>query len=296
MKILVIPDIHQSQHWQKLFKDPDIFTKYDHIVQLGDWFDTWEPDWTGNAPIKNFEYAIDIAKKHSNVHILLGNHDMSYVLYDGCSGHQSLHHDKIRETIVKNASCLSIAVAIDGWVFSHAGISRTWAMDNEVTGVDSINDMFYNLIELSQLNEESRSYGCEINLMAKVYQAANGYKGVVAPPKLAAFIKDKFGPKATLHKISKKFKHIWSFRFNRDGWDCYGNDKCQGPLWIRPEALIEDMYFQKQCVGHTETGPIYYTQSGQAENKLIVVDNRPHDKAIILDTDTDNFEIIGMGN
>lgn len=31
-----------------------------------------------------------------------------------------------------------------------------------------------------------------------------------------------------------------------------GDEITQGPLWIRPESLLQDAYFQKQVVGHTE--------------------------------------------
>ena len=31
-----------------------------------------------------------------------------------------------------------------------------------------------------------------------------------------------------------------------------GDEISQGPLWIRPESLLQDAYYPKQVVGHTE--------------------------------------------
>lgn len=67
---------------------------------------------------------------------------------------------------------------------------------------------------------------------------------------------------------------IWTpFRFS--GYDMFGKDNTQGPLWIRPGALISDMYFKKQVVGHTElaNGPEKYEYQG---NILYVVDQPDH--------------------
>jgi hypothetical protein len=43
-----------------------------------------------------------------------------------------------------------------------------------------------------------------------------------------------------------------SLGFDRRGRDFYGNDPIQGPLWVRPAALMSEPYFPKQIVGHTE--------------------------------------------
>ena len=76
----------------------------------------------------------------------------------------------------------------------------------------------------------------------------------------------------------------------------YGDNKFQTPLWIRPEALIKNMFYEKQVVGHTESlikDPRFYTakQDWYGEdpkweyNKLIVLDSPGHDQYFILDTE-----------
>lgn len=39
--------------------------------------------------------------------------------------------------------------------------------------------------------------------------------------------------------------------FGFDGWDGYGDDVTQGPLWVRPRSLRKDAIDHKQIVGHT---------------------------------------------
>ncbi len=68
--------------------------------------------------------------------------------------------------------------------------------------------------------------------------------------------------------------------------DTYGNSKWQGPLWVRPEALLEDMYSDekgvwKQIVGHTRTTvPMLSDKDSNKVNDingadLIIIDTLP---------------------
>ena len=68
---------------------------------------------------------------------------------------------------------------------------------------------------------------------------------------------------------------LWKYqprKFQFTGRDPYGNDKTQGPLWIRPEALLDDFWGNKiQVVGHTMKETI--TTLEKEGNKLIIIDN-----------------------
>jgi hypothetical protein len=47
-----------------------------------------------------------------------------------------------------------------------------------------------------------------------------------------------------------------ALNFSRISFDMYGNSKFQGPLWVRPQALLKDFYGDgewTQVVGHTRT-------------------------------------------
>ena len=74
--------------------------------------------------------------------------------------------------------------------------------------------------------------------------------------------------------------------FSMYNTDMYGNSKWQGPLWVRPEALLSDMYSDengvwKQIVGHTHTEyPMFANKLGNNvynidEADLIVIDTLP---------------------
>lgn len=67
----------------------------------------------------------------------------------------------------------------------------------------------------------------------------------------------------------------------------YGNDTTQGPTWIRPGALIGDMYFDKQIVGHTEVKkPFLLVKKGKYE--IILVDSMDHKKQYVIGEPIDN--------
>lgn len=92
------------------------------------------------------------------------------------------------------------------------------------------------------------------------------------------------------------FSWLSWFRYENRDWSGYGNSTLQGPLWIRPEALLgyhskeEKMFFDKQVVGHTEhfSSPVFYTN--RHKQKLIVVDSQPHNTFCIIDTKKDDFK------
>jgi len=47
--------------------------------------------------------------------------------------------------------------------------------------------------------------------------------------------------------VQQRFDADFSFPgFNLDSGDTSGGDPCQGPLWIRPASLADDMFFQNK--------------------------------------------------
>lgn len=299
MKVLVIPDIHQTTTWQKLF-EYDIAKDADAIVQLGDWFDTWKPDWKDNAPIKNFEKAFELKEEYPNFHILIGNHDMSYVLHDGCSGYQSSHAYEIQKAIMSHVDKMDVGVALDGWVFSHAGFSMTWMHNKGFASVSQVNKTFHDIVNFLKFDKEF-SDGNKLRPSMAIRRAISKDDFYSAHKDL----QDE--AKALLPKIKEEVKKFTgkdfsdieldmfvqttlnTFRFS--GNNCYGDDVTQGPLWIRPASLLSDMFFDKQCVGHTEVYDCpesYYDY----QSNLLVVDNRKHDTFFILDTEHSTWEKI----
>lgn len=92
----------------------------------------------------------------------------------------------------------------------------------------------------------------------------------------------------TIEDVNEAFHECRYEPFRFDGWDPYGNDITQGPTWIRPDSLINDMYFTKQIVGHTETKkPFLMYKKGDEE--LIMVDSIDHKKQFVIGEPIDNI-------
>jgi hypothetical protein len=75
----------------------------------------------------------------------------------------------------------------------------------------------------------------------------------------------------SLEAVQEKFNHNFHFLgFDRRCEDPYGNDSSQGPLWIRPPALVPEPFFDRQIIGHTPTEHITTLQTGKGQ--VILVD------------------------
>jgi hypothetical protein len=57
----------------------------------------------------------------------------------------------------------------------------------------------------------------------------------------------------SIDDVQRRFEGNLRFLgFNENCSNGYGDNKEQGPLWLRPRSLLGDLYFPKQIVGHTE--------------------------------------------
>lgn len=76
---------------------------------------------------------------------------------------------------------------------------------------------------------------------------------------------------------------VYEFRpslFSFNGWDSYGDDKEQGPLWVRPTSLRADRFGDfKQIVGHTGfpavgmSGDIIFIDVLNSVDQCLVIEN-----------------------
>jgi len=139
-------DIHGRTIWKEIInKNPQV-TKW---VFMGDYFDTHD-DVTPEQQINNF---IDIvAYKRANmdkVVLLIGNHDFHYMgfINETYSGYQYSAAPRIRE-LLKEAlddNLLQMCYKNDIYLFTHAGVTKTWAKNNNIDINDlenSINETF----------------------------------------------------------------------------------------------------------------------------------------------------------
>jgi len=138
MKIAAVTDIHGTANWRAVI---DMVDKFDKIIFLGDYFDSWTnkwPDQINNAGNiftfkKNFPEKIDLC---------WANHDTSYYLDERCSGYQYDYALEIRDFFKKQKDLLEVVYIYDNWIFSHGGISEKWMSCAGAKTPEQINKLF----------------------------------------------------------------------------------------------------------------------------------------------------------
>jgi predicted phosphodiesterase len=138
MKIAVISDIHGFSCWRTITGKAG---KYDKIIFLGDYFDSWENKWP--QQMDNFLKIIDFKKEHpEKIDLCLGNHDTSYILKEMCSGYQHIHSMEIMQKLTENSELFNIVYCYGNWIFSHAGVSKEWLEQAGIEKPEEINGFF----------------------------------------------------------------------------------------------------------------------------------------------------------
>lgn len=195
-KIAVIGDIHGRLDYEyaRLAEK-----NADRIVFLGDYFDSppslrhKHEDVFGKDQLDIFLTILDLKRNMpERVVMLLGNHDYHYLpgISSACSGYQPQMHGVFEQALKQGLEegLLQWIHTEDGYLFSHAGVTKTWMANCNISSVDEINGL---------------------------------------PVSMFGFTP---GPL----------------------YDGYGNEKCQTPIWVRPESLLDDkIEGYKQVVGHT---------------------------------------------
>lgn len=132
MKIIAIGDIHGESKWKEIVNNPTVDLCNDKIIFMGDYFDSF--DLSTEEIHTNFHEIVKFKEEHNdNVTLLLGNHDFHYtgLSTSHCSGFRRQTRNEMNlllKTLVDN-NTLEIVKVIDNIIFSHAGISTTWAND-----------------------------------------------------------------------------------------------------------------------------------------------------------------------
>lgn len=259
-KILVIPDVHGTHEWEVVKSIPN--DSYDYVVFTGDYFDTWQNEWPDQG--ENFKAICSFVREDSAKRsLLIGNHDWAYLTGTstgkGISGHQSSHALEIKYLLKQNLDIIDLAFEYDGWVFSHAGFSKTW--------VSLIKIVFHQMLDKfpDEENSQPEKFWNEadfniqfLNTMWHKYNHSND------------------------ENICLDFDELldWNGVFSGSG-----DEVTQGPLWIRPCSLLQNAYFQKQVVGHTELCLYEKVFLQQKENKVVVADSSTHEVFDVFDTE-----------
>ena len=126
MKILVLGDTHGRLVWLDLIEKE----KPDYTIFLGDYVSSHD-DISGDQQCSNLEDILNYKEENPDQVILLrGNHDLQHLRYywAECSGYNSVVGLWMSSPCIKERFLnLTQWVHIDGnFLFSHAGISKTW--------------------------------------------------------------------------------------------------------------------------------------------------------------------------
>lgn len=253
MKYNIIGDFHVRKEALSLF-NPEYIN-----VFLGDYFDPYHP-FSFDYIKEQFLEVLKLKEQHPATILLLGNHDVSYLLEGDITNRTDRKHFyEIRKLLTDNLDKFQIVYNIeDKYICTHAGISVMWYLkyihDEPITN-------FYDLSEFDNLNKKEAlqqikrdwNYSSTDPKMNDVIFYNNVYYIYI----------DKWIPivinlKEICSDIQDLFKNniqAFSFSNNAIGWDTYGTSKTQSPIWIRPGTLEKVNLFRgtdiKQIVGHT---------------------------------------------
>ena len=143
-KLVAIGDIHGRDTWQQIVEQeqPNI------VVFMGDYFDSY--DIPGLDQIYNFQNIIQwkLDNPQCQVIMLIGNHDFHYmpVCSEKYSGFQRALWPEVGRVLEDKRHHLKIAFRYDDLVFSHAGVSPEFLLNNkwgEQDMVEFLNDLWY---------------------------------------------------------------------------------------------------------------------------------------------------------
>jgi predicted MPP superfamily phosphohydrolase len=146
MRIISIGDLHGKNHWEKVINKYD----FDLLIFVGDYFDNLS-GISNKEEILNFKNLLKYKEKYPDkVIILIGNHELHYLkgINEKYSGFQTIHkydiQDILEEALSKNY--LKACHLEDNFLFSHAGVTKTWlnnvGYDYEEKIDIFINDLF----------------------------------------------------------------------------------------------------------------------------------------------------------
>jgi predicted MPP superfamily phosphohydrolase len=138
MKIIAIPDVHGTHHWEKA---KERINDCDKIIFVGDYVDNWVNEWPDQ--MDNLLNIIEFKKQNADKVVLLwGNHDTSYYLGEHCSGHQPAHDIDLAEVFRLNKDIFDVIHIESGYLFAHGGVSTRWMKCAGIKDVSEINQLF----------------------------------------------------------------------------------------------------------------------------------------------------------
>jgi predicted phosphodiesterase len=129
MKIVAIGDLHGKSVWREALKQhPDA----DKVIFIGDYVDSRD-DTPDERVYQNLMEIIQTKKRlPDTIVLLLGNHDLQYIYYPeySCSGFRPEAQKKLTALFRRNKKLFQVAYQYQTYLFTHAGVSKSWYTDN----------------------------------------------------------------------------------------------------------------------------------------------------------------------
>ena len=145
MKTIVLGDTHGRGIWQLIVQRENP----DRVIFIGDYWDSFEIPFLDQ--MYNFKQIVHYARTSDKEVILLtGNHDVHYQRWaiearENYSGFQAIHANDICQELQLNEDIMQMAYKMDNFLFTHAGVTKTWLklmeIENDENMVDAINDI-----------------------------------------------------------------------------------------------------------------------------------------------------------
>lgn len=131
-RIIALGDTHGRTNWKQVVENE---IESDKIIFIGDYFDSFviHP----YAQLNNFLDILDFKKSNPDkVVLLIGNHDFHYLsgIESRCSGFQPKMYHLFNEVLEPafQQGLLQMAYQHENFLFTHAGVTSTWANNNNV--------------------------------------------------------------------------------------------------------------------------------------------------------------------
>lgn len=158
MKDIIIGDEHCRGKFVNIYNKIKDDKNIRYIICVGDYFDPYD-DYTLTEKLDNFNAIVAIARNDNRVKLLLGNHDVHYLIPTGEKSRMSyMQISALNKAFVNNLDLFQLAIELGDAIVSHAGISPTWIKKWGFTSIKEIND---NLA--FALNEDSDEYDSDIS-------------------------------------------------------------------------------------------------------------------------------------
>lgn len=170
MKDIIIGDEHCRGKFVNIYNKIKDDKNIRYIICVGDYFDPYE-DYTLTEKLDNFNAIVAIARNDNRVKLLLGNHDIHYIIPTGEKSRRDCFHALVfSKSFVDKLDLFQLAIELGDAIVSHAGISPIWMKKWGFISIKEIND---NLA--FALNKDSDKYDSDIS--KKIRLSLRYYEG-----------------------------------------------------------------------------------------------------------------------